>query len=743
MSMHDAHDLHTIALWLFDEPEYPSVTLTDAGKHLFDLRLEPGGRLTPGLFGNALDVSPQRGKATAYACDAKLYYPAVPPDDRPVTPPARLLEALASSDWTWELHLRLRSRPEQDVVIVELGDSLVADFSIELSGAGDCFKVRNSLQHAAFACATDMAAITDGGWRHVAFVWDSAAGRLTHFLDGAKRSVGDLLTSASPIDCRGCRKSTVFDLSIGSTRGGDRCIDGLIDEMRVSDEVRYRADSYMIQSFSRNQARSQAPVSPSSTPLLFAAPETGVSVAIGARKHLFVDDILIESMQGVALAANPPSVLEPTDFTMDQDWERGSDTKAPNPGDCAVYEHDGEIRFLYLNSAQWTDWSNSNRTPAMCMRISDDGLHFRKPVLDLVEWNGSKENNILTTLPIQGHVVEDTNENVPEDERFKMPAYLMQRGIYMFTSPDGICWRRNETIMLPFDCGGGVEPLFDDQKGLYTCYIRNEAGLGGRSSSFAHTREPMKPWPLEPVENPPVRDVFTLPSLSKELPIPFIPLETGDIYRTRVVKYPWAPDVYLAFVWRHTGEHPNDYRQTELAVSRDGLNWKFFAEPYYIPAGREFNGRMIGEALSAFGIVRRGDEIWQYAMLKTGKHYDSSAEDTLVRVTQRLDGFASLDAEDGVVITKRLIFQGDHLELNVCAHGELRVGLLDEERRPIPGFTAEECDPLTIDSTAARVTWRGRSEVGALAGRPVRLQFEMKDTKLYAFQFVSERGAAI
>ena len=35
-------DAQTIALWLFDEPQYPNMTLTDAGPYQNDLRLETG-----------------------------------------------------------------------------------------------------------------------------------------------------------------------------------------------------------------------------------------------------------------------------------------------------------------------------------------------------------------------------------------------------------------------------------------------------------------------------------------------------------------------------------------------------------------------------------------------------------------------------------------------------------------------------------------------------------------------------
>ena len=35
-----------------------------------------------------------------------------------------------------------------------------------------------------------------------------------------------------------------------------------------------------------------------------------------------------------------------------------------------------------------------------------------------------------------------------------------------------------------------------------------------------------------------------------KLPMAFVPNESGQVYRCRALKYQWAPDVYLAFVWR-------------------------------------------------------------------------------------------------------------------------------------------------------------------------------------------------
>ena len=60
-------DEHTVALWLFDDPEYFNATLTDASENWYDLRLQPGGKLVPGRFGSALALSarPEVTRASA------------------------------------------------------------------------------------------------------------------------------------------------------------------------------------------------------------------------------------------------------------------------------------------------------------------------------------------------------------------------------------------------------------------------------------------------------------------------------------------------------------------------------------------------------------------------------------------------------------------------------------------------------------------------------------------------------
>jgi hypothetical protein len=147
----------------------------------------------------------------------------------------------------------------------------------------------------------------------------------------------------------------------------------------------------------------------------------------------------------------------------------------------------------------------------------------------------------------------------------------------------------------------------------------------------------------------------------------------------------------------------------------------------------------------SIGMVRRGSELWMYYTGYPVTHgYDIKTVrglGVISRLVQRLDGFVSADAAygGGELTTIPVLFRGARLEINVDtgALGSLRVELLDPEHHPLPGFTSEDCYPIIGNSVARRVAWKGGHDVGALAGRPIRLRFRMRATKLYAFQFVS------
>jgi len=170
-------------------------------------------------------------------------------------------------------------------------------------------------------------------------------------------------------------------------------------------------------------------------------------------------------------------------------------------------------------------------------------------------------------------------------------------------------------------------------------------------------------------------------------------------------------------------------RHIDLGVSRDGENWSWFGTNWYIPLGEQ------EEELTLYGLIRRGDKIWQY--VDEGGAHGGSTQRVYYRYTQRLDGFVSLDAGTaaGTATTLPLVFDGDKLVLNVKAAGTVKVAITDDKGKALPGFDFGDCDNITGDSTERVVTWNGKSSVADLAGRSVRLKFQMYNAKLFAFEF--------
>lgn len=189
--------------------------------------------------------------------------------------------------------------------------------------------------------------------------------------------------------------------------------------------------------------------------------------------------------------------------------------------------------------------------------------------------------------------------------------------------------------------------------------------------------------------------------------------------------------------------------EVQLAVSRDGVRWQRPSREPYFPTGLADEWDR-WYAVMAPGIVRRGNYLYQYYN-SSGRLHDSAvlrpeyAESArqlggVGIVRQRLDGFVSADADykGGALRTPPLIFKGNTLRLNIDtgSMGTAFVEIQDESGQPIPGFSLADCEEIGGNFIDQRVYWKGKSDVSALAGKPVRLHFQLKRAKLFAFQFL-------
>ena len=107
----------------------------------------------------------------------------------------------------------------------------------------------------------------------------------------------------------------------------------------------------------------------------------------------------------------------------------------------------------------------------------------------------------------------------------------------------------------------------------------------------------------------------------------------------------------------------------------------------------------------------------------------------------REDGWAELKPsyEQGRVITRQFVFEGDALSINAdCCGGHIRVEIIAPDFTPYEGFSAAACAPVCSDAPEQiwhRVRWQGQADLRSLWNKPVRMVFHLYRASLFAFQF--------
>jgi hypothetical protein len=181
--------------------------------------------------------------------------------------------------------------------------------------------------------------------------------------------------------------------------------------------------------------------------------------------------------------------------------------------------------------------------------------------------------------------------------------------------------------------------------------------------------------------------------------------------------------------------YAGDAAETVFMTSRGGTDYdRTFLEGFIRP-GPDPGNWASRAGLSVLGLVQTGPT--EMSLYKQAHYAQPSAH--LIRYTLRLDGFASVHApfRGGTFTTRPFRFSGRELVLNLAtgAAGGIHVEIQDAEGQPIPGFTRADAVEQAGDEIERVVTWKAGPSVTSLAGREIRLQFNMKDADLYALQF--------
>jgi len=171
---------------------------------------------------------------------------------------------------------------------------------------------------------------------------------------------------------------------------------------------------------------------------------------------------------------------------------------------------------------------------------------------------------------------------------------------------------------------------------------------------------------------------------------------------------------------------------TVLAWSHDGENWQRDRAPFF---DRDHDAKAWDHAMAWMDYqLPVGDEVYiYYGGYAHGHKVERFKERQIGLVRIKRDRYAALHAgaEPGFVRTKLLEPRGERLTLNVdSSRGGVRVQVVGEGGKVLPGFGFADCTPIKVDSVRAPVKWKG--SFGELKGKKVRLEIRMREASVFA-----------
>lgn len=455
----------------------------------------------------------------------------------------------------------------------------------------------------------------------------------------------------------------------------------------------------------------------------------GAPLPIGSRRELFVDDLVIDKLSGGATRRLARPHDEGIAFNFDKPWEGGFSA-------YVTILHDGDHYRAYYRGHPTAKRDGSD-TETTCVAESKDGKSWTKPNLGLFEVMGTRENNcILANVEHLCHnfcPMIDGKPGISKSERYKALAGSRKTGLIPFVSEDGLRWRklREEPVITEGAFDSQNVPFWSDHEQQYVCYFRTfKEGLRRISRT---TSKDFLTW--------------TAPVLMEYGGKP-----VEHLYTNQTHPYFRAPHIYVSIAARFfpgrrvlTKEQAeaikvnpgyfNDCSDGIFQTTRGGDQYARTFMDGFLRPGVGLENWVSRTNYPALYVVPTGvAEMSFYANQNYGQ---PTAH--LRRYSLRTDGFVSVSApfEGGELVTRPLTFSGKELALNFSgsAGGGIRVEVQDAAGKPQPGFALAD-SVETIGNELDRVVhWKNGTDVSALAGKPVRLRFVLKDADLFSFKF--------
>lgn len=370
----------------------------------------------------------------------------------------------------------------------------------------------------------------------------------------------------------------------------------------------------------------------------------------------------------------------------------------------------------------YTGWDEDKKRQ-VCYAVSADGIRWEKPKLSLVNYRGNTQNNLVQldgTGSMRGSatwVLYEPEDPNPE-RRFKMIREVIPSQIMAAYSADGLSWKSlsPDSVIQ----GSSTEPSgLIKFKGCY--YLNGHGGPiphpipGARKRMMVtYASYDFEHWTTAGHVS------FRRDSLPPRLPSSFSGHEGEQIHQGASL---WdRGNVILGFYGQYHN-HSNDRRTSTcdlgLVVSSDAIHFK---EPIpdfkIVPAYEEEDGAE-ARLTQGQGFENIGDRTILYYGIWTAQNPDSP---TGVRIAtwdrDRLGYFSPApDVADAHCISAPIkVAAGSRIWINadgLSAKSRLSVELLDEQFRPIAGYSGADSVPFEQGGLRQAVTWKGKDTVGA------------------------------
>ena len=349
-----------------------------------------------------------------------------------------------------------------------------------------------------------------------------------------------------------------------------------------------------------------------------------------------------------------------------------------------------------------------NREMAICYATSKDGITWQKPSLGLVDYEGSKDNNIIWRGPHGAGITKQLHESDPS-RRYK----LIMQGLSTSFSADGLHWSEPEKLKgIGKIAGDTHNNVFWNPNTRNYVAITRTWGARGRQVTRLES------------------DDFTAWQNTG------VVLEaTEKSHQPYAMPVFYHAGVFLGLVAIHA-QPPIDRVWTELAWSPDSKQWhRISPGTPLIPCSEEVLAYDYGCVYACATPVFLPDQIRLYYGGSDYYHYGWRSGN-LSLATLRPDGFAGFEQKSpetpATIVTKSISLSSTTLRINadVKTNGTVKITATDLNDHPIS-------HPITIRNSVTDESVELPLTEGNHAENPnIKLLFELQNAKLYSFGFV-------